>query len=162
MKRIVFALAAALLLAGCAGQAPAAQLRLKPGTQPEELARQTWATLADLPDTNGLDCQTACLLLGLDQSDLAAVYGFFDPAQPGQAQLFVLQAAPQRAADVCQTLHDRLDLVRQTAAATQQQPPDWGCVINAGDWCALLLPDPATPEKTAQAAEQFLAAFEED
>lgn len=166
MKRFAFvALALILLLpVGCAPQGVAALPQLRDGVQPTALAEELWAALAADAAPEPLDTETACLVLGLRQSDLAGAYGYFDPAQPQQAQLFLLRAAAGRQEKVSRALEAQLDLVRQTAAAMEpqeEQPESWGCVLAAGEWCALLVPAAEAHETTAQAAEVFRAAFDQ-
>lgn len=164
MKRFAFVALILLLLGGCAPQGAAALPRLRADVQPAALAEELWAALGTEAAPQPLDAETACLVLGLRQSDLAGAYGYFDPARPQQAQLFLLHAAEGRQQKVRRALEAQLDLVRQTAAAMEpqeEQPEDWGCVLAAGEWCALVVPAAEAHETTAQAAEVFHAAFDQ-
>ncbi len=163
MKRVFIVLAVLILLAGCAAQTPQPLPQMKPEVQPRQLAGEMWSQMGGSSAAQPVSLQTVCMLLELGKKDLAEVCGFFDPESSQQGQLFLLQAASGKEEKVRKALEDRLELVRQTAAAwlgTDDILNEYGRLISAGEWTALVIPVDNGADRTGEACQVFLDAFQ--
>lgn len=162
MKRIFALLAAVVLLCGCAAQKAVPQPAAHT-PNPEETAAQVWLKLSQQAQPAPLDLNVTARLLELKETDLAGGVALLNPEDPGGAQLFLLRAAPKKGQRLQTALQNRLELVRQTSAAIlggAGYSQSLGCVVSAGEWYALLVPSGMEEERTQQARQSFLAAFE--
>ena len=162
MKRILALLAAAVLLCGCAAQRAVPQPVVQ-NLDPQETAAQLWLKLSQQAQPAPLDLKMTARLLELKETDLAEGIALLNPEDPGGAQMFLLRAAPKKGQRLQTALQNRLELVRQTSAAVLGSAADsqsLGCVVSAGEWYALLVPSEMEEERTQQARQTFLAAFE--
>lgn len=161
MKRYLTVMLAMILVVGCSAKTAQTQPQLK--EDPAQLANRAWAALSEDSSAQSLTAETACLLLDIPSKDIAAAYGFFDAESPQGAQLFLLQAAAERSPRLHNELEERLELVRQTAAATKGKTlpeAEYGCLVAAGEWCALIIPANMDDSRTKQARQIILQAFE--
>ena len=163
MKRLFLLLAAVVLLCGCAAQKAAPLPEAQKEISSEQLAAQLWLKLSDLPQPQPLTDEMTARLLELKEADLAQAVALFDPADPCGAQLFLLRAAPNKGEKLQTALQNRLELIKQTAAAILGDAADSqevGCVATVEEWYALLVPFDMDSERTQQACQTLLAAFE--
>ena len=163
MKRFFVLLAAVALLCGCAAQKAVPQPDPQKEIDPEQTAAQVWLKLSEFAQPTSLGLDMAARLLELQKTDLAQGEVLFDPSDPCGPQLFLLRAAPKKGDKLQTALQNRLELVRQTSAAMLGQDADSqsaGCVVAVGEWFALLVPSGLDGERTQQARQALLAAFE--
>ncbi len=159
MKRCLTVFAALLLVVGCSAKNASPQPALD--VQPEELASQMWTSLSDSPRPDLLSVAELEMLLGLSEKDYVEAVGLFVPEEPLEAQLFMLKAEGE-SDDLYRLLQQRLELVRQTAAAWLDEEisaEQYGRVISRGEWCCLAVPAAHKDQQTEKACELFLSSF---
>ena len=163
MKRCITVMLSMLLVVGCSAKTAQPLPQMKSEQDPAQLAGQVWADLSENWSAQPITADTACLLLDFDAADIVSAYGWFDPEAPQTAQLFLLQASPDCSKKVYDALEQRLELVRQTASAwhgMDSTSTPYGCLLAAGEWCALLVPDDMDDQRTQQARRTLMEAFE--
>jgi hypothetical protein len=162
VKRFLVLISVVVLLCGCAAQRAVPQSAEK-DIDPTQTAAQVWLKLTDLPQPEPLALDKAARLLQLGQTDLARGVVLLDPANSCREQLFLLCAAPKKGEKLQSALQNRLELVGQTSAAMlgeKETDQPIGCVVQAGQWYALLVPSDMDEERTQQARQTLLEAFD--